>query len=192
MLILSLLALAACEKKESPAGATSSATSTSATPAHGDHAAHGDHGAHGDHDEHAHHHHGSQAPDDVPADQAGEGETQNGEFFIKFMPAPNPIPHQQLFAITFEVYDAKDTSTLLESASIDQVRAIMPAHKHGMKVEPKITRVSPGIFKAEGMRFHMQGAGDDGKWVLEAVINDGARVDKTAFELQCCRQPESQ
>ena len=148
------------------------------------------HGGHrgGGHDHHAHHG-GAPDADEVPADQSGEGKTERGEFVVKYKPSPNPIPFQKHFTLELEVYDAKDTSKPLEGVKIDQVRAIMPAHNHGMKVEPKIEEVAPGKFKVDGMRFHMQGPGKDGLWVLEAVVNHDGRIDQTKFELQCCRQP---
>ena len=150
--------------------------------------AHGDH-AHGGHGHDHGHHHGSKAPDPngIPADQAGSGTTKNGTFFVSFTPEANPIPFQKTFALSVKVFDGKDTKKPAESVKLDSVRALMPAHDHGMKVEPTIKQVGPGEFKVEGMRFHMQGAGDDGKWVLELALNDGKAVDLFTHDLQCCR-----
>ncbi len=148
-------------------------------------------GAHAGHDhaghDHAGHDHGEPDPNAIPPDQSGEGLTKDKKFFVTFTPTANPIPFQKTFSLEVSVYEPKDHTKKIESVSIDSVRAIMPAHKHGMKVEPKITKVSPGTFKVEGMRFHMQGAGDDGKWVLEFTLNDGKTVDLFTYDLQCCR-----
>ena len=138
---------------------------------------------------HGHGGHAHAKPDanEVPADQSGEGKTEGGEFLVKYKPSPNPIPFQKHFTMELEVYDAKDTSKPLEGVSIDSVKAVMPAHNHGMKVKPEIKEVSPGKFTVEGMRFHMQGPEKDGLWVLEAVVNHNGRIDQTKFEFQCCR-----
>ena len=53
--------------------------------------------------------------------------------------------------------DASSRKQALASAGIDQIDAIMPAHDHGMKVEPTIETIGEGTFRVEGMRFHMQG-----------------------------------
>ena len=147
-----------------------------------DHAAH-DHAAH----DHAAHDHGEPDPNAIPPDQSGEGLSKDQKFFVTFTPTANPIPFQKTFSLEVAVYEPRDHTKKVEAVSIDSVRAIMPAHKHGMKVEPKVTKVSPGTFKIEGMRFHMQGAGDDGKWVLELTLNDGKAVDLFTYDLQCCR-----
>lgn len=139
---------------------------------------------------HAHHdHHEAQAPDPdaIPEDQSGQGLTRQGEFFVTYAPEPNPIPFQKHFTMRLTVHDPEARDEPLEGATIDQVRAIMPAHDHGMKVTPKIEPAGPGAFLVKGMRFHMQGPGEDGKWVLEAVVNHEGTIDTTNFELQCCR-----
>lgn len=143
-------------------------------------------------DDHAHCEQHAQAAakvnaDTIPADQRGEGLTQGGHFFVKYTPTINPIPFQDLFGLKVEVYDGADRSVVRSGATLDQVRATMPAHRHGMKVEPSITAAGKGAFTVEGMRFHMQGPGEDGRWVLELVIRDGEVIDRATFDLQCCR-----
>jgi hypothetical protein len=38
------------------------------------------------------------------------------------------------------------------------------------------------------MKFHMQGPGKHGRWVIEAVLNDGSTVDKVSYDVQCCAE----
>ena len=52
-----------------------------------------------------------------------------------------------------------------------------------MKVEPSITPAGKGAFTVEGMRFHMQGPGEDGRWVLELVIRDGEVIDRAVAHI---------
>ena len=42
-------------------------------------------------------------------------------------------------------------------ARLLKVDAIMPAHQHGMNYLPKITDAGQGIYKVDGMLFHMPG-----------------------------------
>lgn len=118
--------------------------------------------------------------------QGGEGFTVGKKFWVKYSPKSDPIPFQELFEMELEIYDPTDQKTPVAGVKLDQVRAVMPAHKHGMKVKPIITEISPGKFLVEGMRFHMRGQGDDGRWVLEAVINHEGELDQTSFDIQCC------
>jgi hypothetical protein len=123
----------------------------------------------------------------VPPPSKLAGMTAQKKFFVEVSPTPTPIPFQQLFALDVQISGADKQP--LEGASIDDVRAIMPAHNHGMNVKPEVTAQGGGKFRVEGMRFHMRGDGDDGLWVLELVINHQGTIDQTAFEVQCCTTP---
>jgi hypothetical protein len=121
-------------------------------------------------------------------DQSGEASTENGSFYVTMAPEPNPIPFQEIFALDVRIYASKSKKEVPEGVQIDQVRAVMPAHNHGMKVEPKVQKEGEGHFRVEGMRFHMQGEGEHGRWVIEVVVNDGSTVDTAKFPVQCCRE----
>ncbi len=124
---------------------------------------------------------------EIPADQTLEGETENGEFYVVMTPEPNPIPFQELFVLDVKVYEDESKATLAEGVGMDQLRAVMPAHGHGMKNAPQIEKTDEGSFTVEGMRFHMQGEGKHGLWVVEAVLNREGTIDQTKFDVQCCR-----
>ena len=38
-----------------------------------------------------------------------------------------------------------------------RIDATMPAHRHGMNFRPTIVAIGPGLYRAEGMMFHMPG-----------------------------------
>lgn len=129
----------------------------------------------------------TRAKSDQPSvDQSHAGLSEGEHFFVEITPDPNPIPFQELFTLELRVLDPSDKETLLADVQVDQVRATMPAHKHGMKVKPSITARGDGTFLVEGMKFHMQGPREHGRWVIEAVLNDGERVDKVSYAVQCC------
>ncbi len=122
-------------------------------------------------------------------DQSRTGESENDKYALEVVPDPNPIPFQELFAFQVRIYESGEREQLAEQARIDQVRARMPAHDHGMKTEPEVVDEEAGVFRLEGMRFHMRGDGEDGLWVLELVINGPEGIDEASFEYQCCIEP---
>lgn len=125
---------------------------------------------------------------DIPDDQTMSGESEGGDFYIVITPEPNPIPFQELFELDVQVYEDADRESPAEGVELDQLRAEMPAHDHGMNNEPTIEKTGEGEFLVEGMRFHMQGDGEDGHWVVEAVLNQNGTIDRAKFDVQCCRE----
>jgi hypothetical protein len=124
---------------------------------------------------------------DIPKNQTMQGESEGGNFYVVITPQPNPIPFQEMFELEVRVSAGEQDENPAEGVNLDQVRATMPAHGHGMKTEPKITEVSSGRFRVEGMKFHMQGEGEHGLWVIETVLSQGGTIDKATFDVQCCR-----
>lgn len=127
-----------------------------------------------------------ESPESPDTDQSRSGSTTNGHYAVDVVPEPNPIPFQQLFRLKVDVWQSKDRETPARGVSLDQVRARMPAHDHGMKTAPEVVDKGPGAFVVEGMRFHMRGNGEDGRWVLELVLNGEQGIDDVNFEYQCC------
>ncbi len=128
---------------------------------------------------------------DIPDDQSREGWSNRNEFYVSLTPSPNPVPFQQLFALKVTVYEDDTKQTPMDDVAVDQVRAVMPAHDHGMKVDPSVKSTdSTGQFRIEGMRWHMKGPGKDGHWKLELVLNAGSTIDTASFDFQCCQPTE--
>ena len=119
--------------------------------------------------------------------------TQDGHFHVLVRPSPAPIPFQQIFSLDVQIFqDSARKQPAGEHVSLDDVRATMPAHNHGMNVRPTIAPHpdgESGKFLVEGMRYHMRGEGEDGLWVLELVIQDSSRgiIDKSAISTPCCQ-----
>lgn len=126
----------------------------------------------------------SSAP--APDDQSRSGKTADGRYRLEVTPDPNPIPFQEHFRLRVEIYEADAPDSLAEDVDLDDVRAVMPAHDHGMKTAPEIVRRKPGVFVVEGMRFHMRGPGEDGHWLLELVLNGPSGIDRASFDFHCC------
>ena len=132
-------------------------------------------------------HQGGASQTDIPRDQSMSGQTEGGHFFVEIEPKPNPIPFQELFELEVRVFESADRDKRVEGVELDQVRATMPAHNHGMKTKSQITSGAAGTFTVEGLRFHMQGEGKDGLWVIETVLSKGGTIDRAKFDVQCCR-----
>jgi hypothetical protein len=125
---------------------------------------------------------------DIPDDQALAGMTEADNFYVVVTPEPNPIPFQELFELEVKVFSSDAAEAPVDGVALDQVRATMPAHGHGMKTKPKVTRTGPGTFRVEGMKFHMQGEGKHGLWVVETVLSEDGTIDQAKFDVQCCHE----
>ena len=72
---------------------------------------------------------------------------------IAFVTRPSPLPVGQHFDLDFVVCAASAVRT---DATI-QVDADMPAHRHGMNYRATVSPLRPGVYRAEGLMFHMPG-----------------------------------
>lgn len=55
--------------------------------------------------------------------------------------------------------------------ALARVDATMPAHRHGMNYRPTLAPAGPGVWRAEGMLFHMAGA-----WEVRLDLEGGGSV----------------
>lgn len=72
---------------------------------------------------------------------------------VAFMPRPSPPPVGQHFNVDFVICAA---SPVRRDTAI-QVDADMPAHRHGMNYRATVSTLRPGVYRAEGLMFHMPG-----------------------------------
>ena len=76
---------------------------------------------------------------------------------------PRVIPAQQPFAIVVSVCPAE--------ARLLRVDATMPEHGHGMNYRASITPQGAGLWRAEGLLWHMSG-----RWELGFEVDVGGRT----------------
>jgi hypothetical protein len=81
---------------------------------------------------------------------------ESSRYVVAFATTPDPIAVSRHFVVDFAVCPRGDAGAP-ESVRID---AAMPEHRHGMNYRPGVTTVSPGIYRAEGLLFHMPGRWD--------------------------------
>lgn len=102
-------------------------------------------------------------------------DTSWGTFHVKVVPQPNPIPFNQLFGLAITVSPAKDPRQVLDDATV-AVDARMPAHNHGMNLQPRVTPAGAGTFRADGLLFHMPGT-----WELYVDVTRAAEMERATF-----------
>ena len=102
-----------------------------------------------------------------------EVRSNGGNYTVVFTPSPDPIPMNQLFDLMITI-----VPKAAAAAPKVEVDARMPAHGHGMNRVPKVTRLTEGTVKAEGMLFHMPG-----HWELYVDITHGGVTERAQFDV---------
>ncbi len=104
-------------------------------------------------------------------DGARHGTSRDGAFTVSWTSDPDPLPFNALFSVVVEV--TRTASPDEPAADVDVlIGAFMPGHGHGMNRLPRLTRLGPGRFRADGMLFHMPGT-----WELVVSIYAGQQSD---------------
>lgn len=98
--------------------------------------------------------------------------THVGTYLLRWRATPALLPLAQNFALDVWVFDARAPDVALADVTVD-VDAGMPQHGHGLARRPRIARVEPGHWRAEGLRFHMPG-----RWELYFDVTRGARLER--------------
>ena len=115
---------------------------------------------------------------DVPrVTSTREGVTRGGLFFVRWWPDPDPLPVNAPFGVSVVVARA-DTPDRSDPDALLQINAFMPAHNHGMRRVPEVTRDTEGTFNVTGMLFHMPG-----RWELVVRAFSGDLMDETVFPI---------
>lgn len=109
----------------------------------------------------------------APAQLAAD--TSWGTFHVRVAPQPAPIPFNQMFALTIGVFSAKDRAQPAADTTV-AVDARMPAHNHGMNLQPRVTALADGTFRADGLLFHMPGT-----WELYVDVSRAAEMERATF-----------
>jgi len=89
---------------------------------------------------------------------------ENAQVRVVYKSTPNPIPVGKHFSIDFAVCPLGQAAAPTEL----RVNASMPEHKHGMNYLPTVAARGPGLYRAEGLMFHMPG-----RWELVFELRGG-------------------
>lgn len=94
--------------------------------------------------------------------------TRKGTTEVRWRPAGGPLPFNEPFSLEVELRDPETDAPVAGAEVV--ARCEMPAHGHGMNVEPLSVEVGEGRYRVDGMLLHMTG-----DWVLALdVIRDGS------------------
>ncbi|MFO1325401.1 MAG: FixH family protein [Burkholderiales bacterium] len=96
---------------------------------------------------------------------------ENSRYAIAYVTAPRPIEVGRHFIVDFEVCPRTDAAAP-QSVRVD---ANMPEHRHGMNYRAGVTPVKPGMYRAEGLLFHMPG-----RWDLTFDVVSGNTTERLA------------
>lgn len=77
----------------------------------------------------------------------------NAAYRLAFRSTPSPIVMGTHFSLDIAVCPLAGNPV----ANALRVDAIMPAHQHGMNYAPSLRQISPGLYRADGLMFHMPG-----------------------------------
>lgn len=101
-------------------------------------------------------------------DEALSAATSGGSFWVQLEPSKFPIPLNEIISIEIHVFHNDERCKPIEGAKMT-ANAKMPAHKHGMNLEPRISIHDDGSTTGNGFLFHMEG-----RWeILVGVVSDG-------------------
>ena len=100
---------------------------------------------------------------------------ENTRYQIAYRTEPQPVPVGAHFVVDFAVCPRNKAA----APTAVRVDANMPDHRHGMNYRPVVTTVSPGVYHAEGLLFHMPG-----RWDLTFDIVTGNTTQRLASTLR--------
>lgn len=87
-----------------------------------------------------------------------------------------PIAAHRFFLIDFRVCGAAPGD------GVPRIDATMPRHGHGMNYRPRVVRIEPGVWRAEGLLLHMAG-----QWRLTFEVPSGEAVVRVPVDLDVRR-----
>jgi hypothetical protein len=99
----------------------------------------------------------------------------DARYGLVFKTTPNPIQVGQHFVVDFALCPIMPAA----AANEVQVDAHMPEHRHGMNYRPGIRSLGAGVYRAEGLMFHMPG-----RWELVFDVRSGDSATRLTQELR--------
>lgn len=115
--------------------------------------------------------------DEEPADDAARRRPSNDEsYVVVYVPDPDPIPMNELFALDVWVFE-KDGTQPAKGIEL-AVDAAMPEHAHGMNTQPRVEQSEPGRYRVDGLLFHMPGY-----WEIYCDIAREGTTERAQFEV---------
>ncbi|MFT5049031.1 MAG: hypothetical protein ACI8QZ_000420 [Chlamydiales bacterium] len=112
-----------------------------------------------------------------PSEEGVGVESNGGRYWVVYVPPEPEIPLNEEFDLELRVFDAATRSWLVNAEIALDAR--MPAHGHGMKIEPTPVQNAEGGFDVPGMLLHMVG-----HWELYVDLTEGAVTERAQFDIE--------
>ena len=105
-----------------------------------------------------------------------EAATSMKNYSVTVLTKPSPIPVNELFTVNLKVTALNESGHLPDGIEVS-IDGIMPAHHHGMNVNPEIKKLRNGEYEVEGMLFHMPG-----DWQIKVYIEHNSKKEVASFD----------
>ena len=115
----------------------------------------------------------------TPPDWVIKGEelvSNDGEWAVRWQTDPKELPLNAPFVVEAEI--RRVDGTALPDELLLEVDAAMPEHRHGMNRLPRMIALGDGLFRAEGMLFHMEG-----RWELYFDVTEEELTERSQTEV---------
>ena len=113
-----------------------------------------------------------------PSDEGIGTLSNDGTYWVTYLPPGEGLPLNADFELTVRVFDAETRSHAVDGIEV-VVDARMPAHFHGLKSAAEVTPASDGSFAVNGMLLHMAG-----HWELYVDITRGPLTERAQFDIE--------
>jgi hypothetical protein len=100
---------------------------------------------------------------------------EDARYEIIFSSAPAPIETGKHFSLDFAVCPRGGAG----SPDAVRVDAVMPEHRHGMNYRPVVVARGGGLYRADGLMFHMPG-----RWEIRFDVVTAAGTDRLVATTQ--------
>jgi hypothetical protein len=100
---------------------------------------------------------------------------EDARYEIVFRSAPAPIETGKHFSLDFAVCPRGGAG----APDTVRVDAVMPEHRHGMNYRPVVVARGAGLYRADGLMFHMPG-----RWEIRFDIVSAAGTDRLVATTQ--------
>jgi hypothetical protein len=100
---------------------------------------------------------------------------EDARYEIVFRSAPAPIETGKHFSLDFAVCPRGGAG----APDAVRVDAVMPEHRHGMNYRPVVVARGAGLYRADGLMFHMPG-----RWEIHFDVVTAAGTDRLVATTQ--------
>lgn len=100
---------------------------------------------------------------------------EDARYEIVFRSAPAPIETGKHFSLDFAVCPRAGAGP----PDAVRVDAVMPEHRHGMNYRPVVVARGTGLYRADGLMFHMPG-----RWEIRFDVVTAAGTDRLVASTQ--------